>query len=109
MTMIIQDKGFSCLAMLLKGYPINRFNRCYPGEMRHASVSILANRFGNCFSNLGKWIAQREGLHSVEVHFMSGPARRDRRMEKFDLWPTLSTAELNRRLEHGTLDRKSVV
>jgi hypothetical protein len=98
-------KGISAYAMLHKDFPIKRFIKAFPAKTKtNLAVAIVANRFGNNWANVKLWIAsQGDNKHAVEVHFMSGPARRNRNADKFDLWPHLSVDELNRKLENGIL------
>jgi hypothetical protein len=96
-------RGVSAFAMLHENFPIKRFIKCYPPGMRFAGTAILANRFGAKWKHLKLWIDAQALPHGVEVHFMSGPARRNRNPEKFDLWPELFRHEFNLRLEADSL------
>ena len=96
-------KGMSAFAMLHKEFPIKRLLKCYPKDLKYPAVAILANRFGRKWGNLKTFCNAQTKQFAVEVHFMSGPARRNGKQEKFDLWRGMPVAELNYRLEKGTL------
>lgn len=98
-----QFKGVSAYALLSKEFPIRRFLRCYPINLHYPGTSILFNRFGLCFGHIKQFCRHFSQKHALEAHFCSGPARRNKSFDMYDIYPTFSVNNYNLALVSGTL------
>lgn len=101
--MIKQFKGVSAYALLSPGFPIRRFLKCYVKDLKYPGTAILFNRFGRKYSHIKSFCRHFSQKHCLEAHFASGPARRKRSFDVFDLYQNLSVSEYNKAIISGTL------
>lgn len=96
----LKYKGWSAFALLHENFPIGRFNLLYPSGQYNPGTAILWTRFGKSYKHLERWVRHvSDRPHGLEVHLMSGPARRNHNQERFDLWPGIPPALFNTLLE----------
>ena len=96
---MVQYRGVSSFAITNKFFPYKRHLRQFHEDTEYPIIPVLPGTFGWATIGLKTWNEKfKDRSRIIEIHFSNGAGRRNKKLQRYELWHPYSVDELNQKL-----------